>query len=149
VRSARTARRMIPGHRAHAAFALWYTYSVTPKLDEERKSLGAAVPILTPDYLHGEMEVRWDHILRVWRLGQQLVSLLNWKMNRNVFASFSALRQLLRGCTRWCLAKPTKWTFHSQEKEASDVNLGRERGKIRRPHYISVPQLLSWTLLSI
>lgn len=47
------------------------------------------------------------------------------------------------------LSKGHKMDFHSQEKEATDANLGRERGRIRRPHYSSVPRLPSWTLLSI
>ena len=64
---------------------------MTFKLDVERKRLGAAVPVLTPNYLHRETEVRLDHILQVWHLGQQLLSLFNWKINRNVLARFSAL----------------------------------------------------------
>lgn len=82
---------MIPRDRADAPLAVWYTYNTTFKLDVQRKRLGAAVPILTPNYLHGKMEVRLDHILQVWHLGQQLLSLLNWKISRNVLARFSLL----------------------------------------------------------
>lgn len=82
---------MIPWDRAQAPLALWDTYSMTSKLEVERKRLGAAVPILTPNYLHRKMEVRLDHILQVWHLRQQLLSLLNWKISRNVFARFSPL----------------------------------------------------------
>lgn len=70
--------------------AVWYTYSMTFKLGVERKRLGAAVPILTPNYLHGETEVRLDHILQVWHLGRQLLSPFSWKRSRNVLARFSA-----------------------------------------------------------
>lgn len=55
------------------------------------KRMGAAVPILTPNYLPGKMEVRLDHILHVWHLGQQLLSLLNWKISRNVLERFVPL----------------------------------------------------------
>lgn len=71
--------------------AVWYTYGMTFKLGVERKGLGAAVPILTPNYLRGETEVRLDHILQVWHLGQQLLSPFGWKISRNVLARFSAL----------------------------------------------------------
>lgn len=136
---------MIPWDRAHAPLAVWYTYSMTSKLGAERKRLGAAVPILTPNYLHGETEVRLDHILQVWHLGQQLLSLFSWKISRKVFCLMAVAERLYK----MGLSKGYKTDFHSQEKEASDANLGRERGRIRRPRYISVPRLLSWTLLSI
>lgn len=75
--------------RAHGPLALWYTYSMTSKWDVERKRLGAAVPILTPNYLYGKMEVRLDHILQAWHLGHEFLSLLRWKISKSPCKVFS------------------------------------------------------------